>query len=90
MDTKDPDPKRRRVKAARTYHPSQKTSPSRPEQLRQLVRNRGVHLAHVKVIEILGTASCLSLGQHPLDERRELDCADRIVVKYLCKILFQA
>ena len=57
----------------------------RPKELHQLFRHRSVHLGCVKIIEILMTANGLSPGQHLLDERRELDCADGIVVEYLAE-----
>ena len=57
----------------------------RREELRQLVRHSGIHLRRIAVIEILRTADCLSLRQHLLDERRELDCANGIVVEYLAE-----
>ena len=59
--------------------------PLHPKELRQLFRHRSVHLGCIKVIEILRAANCLSLGQHLLDVRRELDCPNGIVVKYLAE-----
>lgn len=59
---------------------------SRPKELRQLIRHLNIHLGNIKVIEVLRAANSLSLGQHLLDERRELDRADGIVVEYLVRI----
>ena len=61
------------------------SSPLHPKQLRQLIRHRSIHLGRIDVIEILRATSCLSLGQHLLDVRRELDCPNGIVVKYLAE-----
>ena len=58
---------------------------SRREELCQLVRYRSVHLRRIAVVEVLRTANGLSLGQHLLDERCELDCANGIVVEYLAE-----
>jgi len=67
-------------KKARIPKPS---FPSRPKELRQLVRHRDIHLGHVKIIEVLKTADGLSFDQHLLDVRRELGRANGIVVEYL-------
>ena len=61
-------------------------SPSPLKELRQLIRHRGIHLGNIKVIEVLWAANGLSLGQHLLDEGRELDRADGILVEYLVGI----
>jgi len=70
-------------KDVRTLEPF---SSSRLEELHQLVRHCGIHPRCIKVIEILGAANGLSLGQHLLDKRRELDRPDGIVVEDLTGI----
>jgi len=58
-------------------------SPLCLKELRQLIRHLNIHLGNIEVIEVLRATSSLSHGQHLLDERRELDRANGIVVEYL-------